>query len=211
MRTDDLLRALAADPVPDPAPRPRLIRGLLAGGLLVAVLSLPLLGFRPDPMAVLTNARVMLKQLLPVALAVAAFGAALGLARPEGRVGRWGTLLAAVPAALLVAVLAELASLPRAAWMPAMMGGTSRFCLVWVTLMSLPPLAGALWALRSGASTRPTLSGALAGLLAGGVGAALYAVHCIEDSPLFYAVWYAAAILVATALGALLGRRLLRW
>ena len=76
-----------------------------------------------------------------------------------------------------------------------MMGETSRFCFVWVTLMALPPLAGALWALRGGASTRPTLSGALAGLLAGGAGAALYAIHCTEDSPLFYAVWYGLAIL----------------
>ena len=92
-----------------------------------------------------------------------------------------------------------------------MMGETSRFCFVWATLMALPPLAGALWALRGGASTRPTLSGALAGLLAGGTGAALYAIHCTEDSPLFYAVWYVLAILVATAIGAVLGRFLLRW
>ena len=42
-------------------------------------------------------------------------------------------------------------------------------------------------------------------------GAALYAIHCTEDSPLFYAVWYGLAILVATAIGAALGRFLLRW
>lgn len=211
MRTEDLVRALAADTAPEPAPLPRLVRGLAAGALLVAVLSLPLLGFRPDPIAVLTRAPVMLKQILPVVLAAGAFGAALDLARPEGRIGRAGIVLASVPLVLLVAVVAELAALPRTAWMPAMMGTTSRFCVVWVTLMSLPPLAGALWALRSGASTRPALSGALAGLLAGGTGAALYAVHCVEDSPLFYAVWYVLAILLATAIGAVLGRRLLRW
>lgn len=211
MRTDDLVRVLAADVAPEPGPRPRLVRGLAVGALVVAALSLPLLGFRPDPMAVVSSARVMLKQVLPVVLAVGAFGAALRLARPEGRVGGWGAVLAAVPLVLAVAVAAELVALPRAGWGAAMMGGTSRFCLVWVTLMSLPPLAGALWALRSGASTRPTLSGALAGLLAGGTGAALYAIHCTEDSPLFYAVWYALAILLATALGAVIGRRLLRW
>ena len=36
------------------------------------------------------------------------------LARPEGRVGRWGALLVAVPALLLAAVAAELAALPPA-------------------------------------------------------------------------------------------------
>ena len=30
-------------------------------------------------------------------------------------------------------------------------------------------------------------------------------MHCTEDSPLFYAVWYVLAILVATGLGALPG------
>jgi hypothetical protein len=211
MRTDDLVRTLAADTLPDPAPRARLRRGILVGAIVVAILSLPLLGFRPDPMAALTSGRVLLKQLFPVLLAAGAFGAALNLARPEGRVGRWGALLVAVPALLLAAVAAELAALPPAAWKVAMMGETSRFCLVWATLMALPPLAGALWGLRGGASTRPTLSGALAGLLAGGTGAALYAIHCTEDSPLFYAVWYVLAILVATAIGAVLGRFLLRW
>jgi hypothetical protein len=77
--------------------------------------------------------------------------------------------------------------------------------------MSLPLLAATLWALRRGASTRPALSGALAGLLSGGAAATVYAVHCPEDSPLFYASWYVLAILGATALGALLGARLLRW
>lgn len=211
MRTDELVRVLAADTTPAPDPARRLVRGLGAGAVVVAAVALPALGFRPDPMAVLTEARVMLKQVLPVLLAVGACGAALGLARPEGRVGRWGALLAAVPALLLVAVAAELAALPRAGWMPALMGQTSVFCLVAITVMALPPLAGALWALRAGASTRPMLSGALAGLLAGGTGAALYAIHCTEDSPLFYAVWYGLAVLVATAAGAAIGRRLLRW
>lgn len=211
MRTDALIRALAADARPDPAPAAALRRGLAIGALVVAALALPLLGLRPDPMAVLTSARVMLKQLLPVLLAVGAFGAALALARPDGRVGRWGLVLAAVPLLLLGAVAAELAALPREGWMPAMMGATHRFCVIWVTVMALPPLAGTLWALRNGASTRPGLSGALAGLLAGGTGAALYAIHCTEDSPLFYAVWYGLEILAATAIGWAAGRRLLRW
>ena len=211
MRTDDLIRAMAADTAPRLSPRARLAWGLVAGALAVAVLSLPLLGFRPDPMALAASGRVMLKQAFPVLLAVGAFGAALRLARPEGRVGGWGVVLAAVPVLLGVAVAVELAALPRADWMPAMIGHTRRFCVVWVTLMALPPLAGALWALRDGASTRPGLSGALAGLLAGGAGAALYAIHCTEDSPLFYAVWYVVAILLATGIGAVAGRRLLRW
>ena len=92
-----------------------------------------------------------------------------------------------------------------------MMGQSNGQCVGFISVMALPLLAGALWALRRGASTRPALSGALAGLLSGGAAAIVYSMHCTEDSPLFYAVWYMLAILGATALGALLGSRLLRW
>ena len=111
-----------------------------------------------------------------------------------------------MPAVLLLAVAGELLTLPAAAWMPAMMGQSNGQCVGFISVMSLPLLAAALWALRRGASTRPALSGALAGLLSGGAAAAVYAVHCTEDSPLFYALWYVLAILgAARRSGALLG------
>ena len=64
---------------------------------------------------------------------------------------------------------------------------------------------------RQGAPQNPVRAGAIAGLLAGGIGATLYAVHCFDDSPLFVATWYTLAITFVTGLGALLGARLLRW
>ena len=79
-----------------------------------------------------------------------------------------------------------------------MMGRSNGQCLVFISLMSLPLLAATLAALRRGASTRPVLSGALAGLLSGGAAAAVYALRCTEDSPLFYGLWYVLAILGVT-------------
>jgi hypothetical protein len=55
------------------------------------------------------------------------------------------------------------------------------------------------------------IAGAMAGALAGSLGAVLYAAHCVDDSPLFVATWYGIAIALVTAVGALLGHRLLRW
>jgi hypothetical protein len=184
---------------------------ILLGALLVAAAFLPILGVRPDLGAALMRLPVVVKQAFPAALALLAGGAALRLACPGLSPGRWAPALAAVPAVLLLAALAELVALPRSAWMPALMGETHRQCLALVSLMSLPLLAAALAALRRGASTRPRLSGALAGLAGGGAAAAVYAVHCPEDSPLFYGVWYVLPILGAAALGALLGARVLRW
>ena len=54
-------------------------------------------------------------------------------------------------------------------------------------------------------------AGAVAGLAAGGIAAAIYAWHCPDDSPLFLATWYSLAIAIVVAAGFLLGRRLLRW
>jgi hypothetical protein len=72
-------------------------------------------------------------------------------------------------------------------------------------------LAAALFGLRHGAPARPALAGALAGLLSAGLAATLYAAHCNDDSPLFVATWYTLATALVTAIGALLGARLLRF
>jgi len=65
--------------------------------------------------------------------------------------------------------------------------------------------------LRFGAPSRPGLAGTVAGLLAGAIGAALYATHCPDDSPLFVATWYGLGLAIVTAAGAAIGTRLLRW
>jgi hypothetical protein len=68
-----------------------------------------------------------------------------------------------------------------------------------------------LLVLRQGATTRPALAGAVAGLVAAGIAATFYATHCQNDSPLFLAAWYVLATLFVAAVGAVLGTRLLRW
>ena len=40
-----------------------------------------------------------------------------------------------------------------------------------------------------GGTTAPALAGLVAGLAGSGLAAAIYAVHCTEDSPLFYVTW----------------------
>jgi len=78
-------------------------------------------------------------------------------------------------------------------------------------VFSAAPLAALLYALKSGAPDSPALAGAAAGLVAGSIGAAVYATHCIEDSPLFLALWYTIGISAVTLLGAAIGRHTLKW
>jgi hypothetical protein len=46
--------------------------------------------------------------------------------------------------------------------------------------------------------------------LSAGLAATLYASHCTDDSPLFVATWYTIATALVTAIGALVGSRVLR-
>jgi hypothetical protein len=63
--------------------------------------------------------------------------------------------------------------------------------------------------LCAAAAHQPGLTGAAG--VAAGLAAALYALQCTDDSPLFVATWYPLAILIVSLLGAAAAQRLLRW
>jgi hypothetical protein len=51
----------------------------------------------------------------------------------------------------------------------------------------------------------------VAGLAGSALSAAVYALHCTEDSPLFYVTWYGLAIAGVTLVSTLIAARSLRW
>jgi hypothetical protein len=73
------------------------------------------------------------------------------------------------------------------------------------------PFAILIAAARQGAPTNLTRTGALAGLVAGALGAVAYAFHCPDDFLPFIALWHGGGIAFCAAVGAVLGPRLLRW
>ncbi len=212
MKTDDLIAALAADlPAREPPTR-RLLLGWGAAAFVAAVfVLLATLGVRKDVAAALETVRFPFKFVVTVALAAAAFPLVLSLARPVSA-GRRALLPLLLPAGVIAAgCILELVALPPEAWSAAARGVYGRYCLVCVPLLSLLPLAAGLVVLKRAAPASPTLAGAAAGLFAAGLGATVYAAHCTDDSPLFLALWYGTATAIVTALGALAGRRWLRW
>lgn len=84
-------------------------------------------------------------------------------------------------------------------------------CLGSIVLAALPALAVLLLTLRRGVPTDLAWAGAVAGLLAGSLGAFAYALACVNDGFAFVAVWYSVAIAIATAIGAAVGPRALAW
>ncbi|MGH6795801.1 MAG: NrsF family protein [Methylocella sp.] len=212
MKTDDLIRALAADCGVRPMPPGRVLALALIPGVAITLASyFAVLGPRPHLFALLGEPRLTFKLGLTFLLVALSPALALRLVQPGAYIRRAALFLAIVPGLLGLASLAEIATVPPAEWGQRLMGVNALFCLKTIPFLALAPLAAALLALRQGACDRPALAGAGAGLFAGAIGAALYATHCPDDSPLFVAAWYSLAITFVVTLGAVAGSRLLRW
>jgi hypothetical protein len=212
MKTDDLIAALAADKHDEKiSPTHAFPIALFAGALIAGIAFLTTLGPRPDFMHAIQTLRFDFKFVVTLVLVVSALLVARDMARPEVRRSRMRPLLLVAPVLLILAVALEMMAVPSDLWMPRLIGHNMRFCTTMIPLFAIGPLAMMFWAFRRGAPQNPVRAGAIAGLVAGAIGATFYAAHCFDDSPLFVATWYTLAIGFVTGLGAILGKRLLRW
>lgn len=213
VQTDDLIEQLSSR-VPS-VPRHAALRRLAvcAGGGAVAATALLVIAFgvRPDIASASATVPFWMKWAFTVTLSVAAFAVLRRVVRPEGRIGAlW--LGIAMPIGMVMmfgafVLIRAPASQRTGLWL----GETALRCPAAILLLATPVFAALLVALRRQAPTRLGVAGGAAGLLAGSVGASVYALTCPEQSPAFMATWYVAGILAATLIGVVVGRRLLRW
>jgi hypothetical protein len=213
MKTSELIRELASDLETDTG-RPRPLAGsrlAFAVGLasLVSLSAIAFLLSHSPHFANGPTVTVLITATAAMTLAIGAFWSALRLGVPGTRVGlRWLLL----PVAILMSGLGfELVHMPSGVWTTNVVGANPLACFLSIVTLSLPILGAALLILRDGASTDPQRCGAMAGLLAGGITAALYTLHCPENSLLFVGAWHVLAILTVGAVGAVAGGRCLRW
>lgn len=212
MKTDDLINAIAQDAqAASPSITGRILAALGIGGVLALALFSQMLGARPDIVEALQTWRFDAKLIITLLCVVVALQVLVPLARPDVDPRKAFRALL-LPAFALVAAMAwELAVAPAATWSARAIGTNSRLCVASIIVLAIAPLAALLVALRVGAPRSPAIAGAVAGLLAGGLAATLYAIHCIDDSPLFVAIWYTPAVALVTAMGAAIGHHALRW
>jgi hypothetical protein len=211
MKTDNLIAALAADNRTEQPPRLFLWPALFLALAVVVLVVRMTLGFRADLLQSLFEPLAVMRFVLTATLGLLGVRLALILARPEGRTlaRLWPV---AVPAVVALGLLAwAYVSTPADGRQMAFVGKTMVTCLVMIPLLSVLPVAAIMVALRKGATTTPALAGFAAGLGGGGLAAMAYAMHCIEDSPLFYVTWYGLAIGGVTVASTLIGARVLRW
>jgi len=213
MRTDDLVTMLATgvEAVKPNAAARRYATAIGWGALGAALLLAILLGVRRDLGVAVLLPMFWVKLAFVACLAAGSLLAVLRLSRP-------GLRLAWVPSALAAPVLAMwvLAAFVLMRADPGQrsqlfFGETWTSCPFLIALMAAPVFVAVLWAIRGLAPTRLRLAGAAAGLLSGAVGALVYCLHCPELEAPFLGFWYLLGMLIPTAVGALLGPRLLRW
>jgi hypothetical protein len=211
MKTDELLRTLAADTTPPRPLRTTLLYGLVPalGATLLAVWVV--LGVRADLAQSVFEPLSVARFVLTGAVGLVGLRLVLLLARPEGhmRARLWPLAVLGLIALALLAY--AYVTTPAEARQMAIVGKTITTCLLAIPLLALLPVASIFVMLRNGAPTAPRLASGVAGLAGGGLAAAVYALYCTEDSPLFYVTWYGLAIAVVAVTASLIGPRFLRW
>jgi hypothetical protein len=212
MRTSELIDILARDvrPTPPGAVNRKLLTALAAGGLIT--FAIVALGLRCQPLlAAVQQPWFWMKAGYTGLLTVAGAVIVRRLSVPGSRLGAAPFAAALVILVIFALGIGQILSAPPAGRVALWLGRTWKVCSPLILLLAVPIYACLIAAIRKLAPTRPALAGAAAGFVAGALGATLYGLHCPEQAAAFVATWYTLGIGAATALGALAGRRLLRW
>jgi len=162
------------------------------------------LGVRADLGDALTGASGLAKFALAALLAAVAASGLPRAVEPGRRAPVEGLVVGLV--VLLLAGIGWAFRAPEAAF-----DGDPMGCVLSILGLSILPLVAILVALRPGAATRPGTTGALAGIVAGGIAAFGFGLYCPADLGPYVALWYPVAIVACGVGGALVGRWVLAW
>ena len=215
MKTDRLIDVLGTNL--EPIKRRRLwtalVWAIVIGGLAAFLVMLATVGLRADLAGRMHLGFMALKLLFTMSL-IGVGAVFLASSMRPGQGSRKSFLAVFLPfltvgSAGLIAL--ALTGGGYASCVSMMMGTRWQTCILCIPLFAVIPFVALIWALRHGAPTSLTRTGAIAGLVAGALGATAYAFHCADDSLPFIATWYGGSIALCGFIGAKVGPRLLRW
>lgn len=214
MNTDDLIADLGHRPPRKPSPPPSAIVVAAALLSLAVALMLSMLWLKPrSDLAVpliVDNHIFLLKLVFTVSVVAGALPIVRDLCVPGRRI-KSGSLLMAMPFVIIVVLaLRELAE-RHVGGLAHDVDHTWLDCLWQIPALAAPAFIILALAVRRLAPTDLSRTGAYIGVLAGGIGAVGYALHCHHDSVAFVGIAYTLAIVETALLGALIGPRILRW
>ncbi|TDK32341.1 DUF1109 domain-containing protein [Rhizobium deserti] len=205
-----LIKGLATQAGKRRAVRPR-FDAVLAAALLVSFLAATAIvlltaGTRPDLMVIISTWTFQFKVVGMILIAVGTVLVARHIVQPGVPVHLLHGLGPGV-AFLLLGSLFDRSGFP-------LLGAHTYSvpaCAGVIILSSIPALGAILAAMRAGTPTHLAQAGAVAGLLAGSVGALSYTIACLNDGASFVALWYLVSIGIVAVIGAITGRIALRW
>ncbi|MEM7527226.1 MAG: NrsF family protein [Pseudomonadota bacterium] len=206
MRTDDLIRRLAAD-LPDAASiaerRPASF-GLVA--TVALALTIPLSVALYGPLIDLQRADLLGLAFWAGTVAVAVW-ATHRLARPEPA----PILTLFGPPAILLAATMIMAWLGRDGGVTVFRTDHILHCAEIVGLLALGPFLWLSFVMRRGAPASPRAAGAMIGLIAGAIAALAYTLNCPIEDALAALSAHTVSVLLVSAFGATIGPSLFRW
>lgn len=213
MKTDELINMLGTnlEPVKGGQLRNTLVIALAVGAVAAFCLMLAIFGVPADALGGEYFALKVLALAFTLGLVAAGASFLIRSARPGEPGHKPLALIGLLFFAILAAGGVALVLTHPAAWGGMVFGPQWAACLICIPLFAVAPFAALIWALRKGAPTNLMRTGAIAGLVAGALGAAVFAFHHPGGSIPFIALWYGGPIVLCALVGAVLGPRLLRW
>ncbi|MEM8698904.1 MAG: NrsF family protein [Pseudomonadota bacterium] len=202
MKTEDLIAQLAGDR-PEPVASAFYGVGLLLIAMLATMgLSVLLYGVRSDgPTGGAWSVTIW------AVLGIMALVSARRMRLPEPP--QWLAVLA--PFAGLLLLLLVLTGIAYSEGAALVRADHLIHCLQTVGLLAVMPFFAVSFLLRRGAPASPLMAGAMAGLVAGSVGALAYSISCPINDPMASLSAHTLTVLIIAALGALIGTRLYAW
>jgi hypothetical protein len=212
MQPEELVKILAADAQPVRRLSSPMVRLLIWLGISIAYAALVvwLMGLRPDILSKLGDARFVVELSATFMTSVLAAAAAFCAGCPGRPI--WERF------APLPALGLWFWSLGEGCWQSFAASGAEGLsfridfvCLPSILLVGILPGAVILKMIRQGAPIAPTTTTALATLAAAALGATALRLFHEQDASVMVLVWQFGSVVLLASLGALTGRRLLRW
>jgi hypothetical protein len=213
MRTENLTAILATnlEPVDSRRTIRRYVLGITAGALAALVLTGGVLHVNPALPHEVSEPAFWVREIYCASLAALAVLAVARLARPGARLGLVPVGVGAVVLVMWILAATTLLSAASQTRVKLLLGATFAVCPFLIAFVAAPLFLSILWILKDLAPTRLRWAGAGAGFAAGSIRALVYTLHCPELAIPFIGTWYLLGMSIPTAIGALLGPRLLRW
>jgi hypothetical protein len=213
LKTDDLVSLLAAgvEPIDAKWTTRRYVLASTGGMLGALAISGGILRLNPMLSNAVFDPMFWVREAYCATLGSLGFAAITRLARPGFRLGVVPAGIGAVVIAMWIFAALVLLTARAQDRAHLLLGATAAVCPFLITLVAAPLFLAFVWVLRGLAPTQLRAAGAAGGFAAGSFGALAYSLHCPELTAPFIGVWYLLGMLIPTAIGALLGPRLMRW